>query len=383
MTGRVKFFSQTKGYGYIVGDEALEYYVTVRDIEGADLPRNGDLVQFEPTSNQRGPKAIKVQLLERGRSRNQVGSGQREDTVTCRYCKKQIVPRLIVKDGRPDSSVCPHCGHVVKSFTGPCYLATRVFGEDSREVMVLRHFRDAVLERTALGRRAIALYYRCAPWLSRTLSAGSALTRLVRWTLGHLVNRLEGSPEHRREPSVETQHDSRALGGCAYAPRLDEPFTVILQVLRARLSVLPRHNAGAETEHLLRCGFLVEFALPRPFPDAFVLDALMDSSEVRYWLEIIRDGARVSPSGVRLTSRASHTLEQLRRHIAHVPAFNGPPQPVRTSLELWMHWYSPRQFGSDADEFRDAPVLKRLIVQDARQFGIDLFEDKGQHVVIN
>jgi cold shock CspA family protein len=382
MTGRIKFFSQSKGYGYIIGDEGREYYVTVRDVQGAELPRTGDLVGFEPASNERGLRAIKVQIVERGGSRDRVRSDQREDTMPCPYCKKRIVPRLIVKNGRPDSSVCPHCGHIVRSFTGPCYIATRVFGEDSREVMVLRHVRDAVLKRTALGRGVIAWYYGCAPWLSQKLSAGSILTRFVRWTLSHLVNRLEPSLVHPNDSTVAIQHDSRELGVCAYAPRLEQPFTVILQVIRGHLSVLPRGNAGEDTERLLQSGYLVELQLSTPFPDAVVLDDLMASSEVQRWLEVIQRGVRVRTSGVGLSATASAALEELRQAIARVPAFNHP-QPVRTSLELWMHWYSPKQFGSDADEFRDAPVLRRLIIQDAQRYGVSLIEDKLQTVVIN
>ena len=383
MTGRIKFFSQSKGYGYIIGDEGREYYVTVRDVQGAELPRNGDLVGFEPSSNGRGLTAIKVQIVERGRSREPVRSGGREDTMPCPYCKKQIVPRLIVKDGRPDSSVCPHCGHIVRSFTGPCYIATRVFAEDSREVMVLRSFRDAVLKRTALGRGAVWLYYRLAPWLSRKLSADAMPTRLTRWVLEGLVNRLEPMPSGQQASSVPTQHDSASLGVCAYAPRLERAFTVILQVLRGRLTVLPRDNPGAETERLMQAGYLVAFELPTPFPNAFALDELLDSREIRGWLEVIQRGARVTPSGVRLNGRATHALERLRQAITHVPVFDGEPQPVRTSLELWMHWYSPRQFGIDADEFRDAPVLKRLIIHDARKYSVGFIEDNHQQVVFN
>jgi cold shock CspA family protein len=383
MKGRVKFFSQSKGYGYIVGDEQRAYYVTVRDVQGAELPRNGDLVNFEPTSNQRGPKAINVEITQRSRSKDELPGRTVADTMQCPHCQKQIIPRLIVKDGRPDSSVCPYCGHIVRSFSGFCFIATRVFGEDSREVMVLRHFRDAVLKRSALGRGAIALYYRCAPWLSRRLAEGSSLTRLVRWTLGQFVKYLDTPLSLEHDPSLVVQQDSRELGVCAYAPRLERPYSVFLQVLRGQLRVVPRENDAHETARLVRSKYLVEMPLPAPFPNAVALDALMTSSQVQVWLQTIQRGARVGRDGVRFTPVAAVALERLRLTIATVPAFDGQIQPVRTSLELWMHWYSPSQFGSEAAEFRDAPVLRRLIVQDAHQYGIELFEDRRQQVVFN
>lgn len=45
--GTVKWFSEEKGYGYIVADDGKEHYFNIRDIQGANLPRNGDVVSFE------------------------------------------------------------------------------------------------------------------------------------------------------------------------------------------------------------------------------------------------------------------------------------------------------------------------------------------------
>jgi hypothetical protein len=82
---------------------------------------------------------------------------------------------------------------------GRCFVATLVFGE-APETRVLRRFRDRVMRPRPLGRRLIALYYRCAPRLCRFLKRRLHLRRAVRricvgWSclrLGGLIGRRSG-----------------------------------------------------------------------------------------------------------------------------------------------------------------------------------------------
>jgi CspA family cold shock protein len=60
-TGKVKFFNQQKGFGFIVDDEtSKEVFVHVTGL--IDKIKDDDLVTFEIVEDRRGPKAINVKL---------------------------------------------------------------------------------------------------------------------------------------------------------------------------------------------------------------------------------------------------------------------------------------------------------------------------------
>jgi cold shock CspA family protein len=65
MQGKVKWFSVDKGYGFIVGNDGTERFFGVRDVQGTDLPANGDVVSFEPQAGKKGPRAAKVAIVSR------------------------------------------------------------------------------------------------------------------------------------------------------------------------------------------------------------------------------------------------------------------------------------------------------------------------------
>ncbi len=62
MQGTVKWFNQTKKYGFITPDDGQkDVFVHASDIEGGAL-REGDKVEFEITEGEKGPKATNVQV---------------------------------------------------------------------------------------------------------------------------------------------------------------------------------------------------------------------------------------------------------------------------------------------------------------------------------
>ena len=51
MRGTLKWFCSDKGFGYVIGDGQLEYYLSMKDVRGGILPRNGDSGSFEARLN--------------------------------------------------------------------------------------------------------------------------------------------------------------------------------------------------------------------------------------------------------------------------------------------------------------------------------------------
>ncbi|WP_418356979.1 cold-shock protein [Shewanella basaltis] len=111
--GKVKWFSQEKGYGFITSNSGVDHYFNVQAINGANLPSNGDNVSFESISGNKGAKAANVSI-ERRVIRPK--PRQVDDRVNCPSCNKKIVPRMITYQGNPQKSICPYCAALVKNF---------------------------------------------------------------------------------------------------------------------------------------------------------------------------------------------------------------------------------------------------------------------------
>lgn len=61
-TGKVKFFNDAKGFGFIIGDETSEdYFVHVTGL--IDEIREGDSVEFELEEGRRGINAVNVKVI--------------------------------------------------------------------------------------------------------------------------------------------------------------------------------------------------------------------------------------------------------------------------------------------------------------------------------
>jgi len=73
----------------------------------------------------------------------------------------------------------------------PCFIATACFGPESREVYLLRQFRDLRLRRSKLGRASIALYYKLSPPIANVLSKRVFARRAVRAGLKVILSLLK------------------------------------------------------------------------------------------------------------------------------------------------------------------------------------------------
>ena len=60
--GVVKWFNQSKGYGFIQRESGNDLFVHYNDIEGDGFKslQEGDAVQFEAAEGEKGPKATSV-----------------------------------------------------------------------------------------------------------------------------------------------------------------------------------------------------------------------------------------------------------------------------------------------------------------------------------
>ena len=60
MNGTVKFFNESKGFGFIAGEDGKEYFVHKSALEAGVFLKDNDQVSFEVTQGDRGPKAVDV-----------------------------------------------------------------------------------------------------------------------------------------------------------------------------------------------------------------------------------------------------------------------------------------------------------------------------------
>lgn len=60
MKGKVKFFNDSKGFGFIAAEDGKEYFVHSTGLKGGISLKEGDAVTFDIEQGDKGPKAVKV-----------------------------------------------------------------------------------------------------------------------------------------------------------------------------------------------------------------------------------------------------------------------------------------------------------------------------------
>jgi CspA family cold shock protein len=61
MTGTVKFFNGSKGFGFITAENGNDIFFHVTEIQGSE-PRDGDKVEFQMGEGKKGPCALNVKV---------------------------------------------------------------------------------------------------------------------------------------------------------------------------------------------------------------------------------------------------------------------------------------------------------------------------------
>lgn len=197
MRGKVKWFSESKGYGFItqtLNDSFQDYFFHISDVIGPEIPRPGDIVTFFSKPSKRGEAAIEVRIVEpvqaetRGRQSERRTPTSRDDRVECVHCGKRMVPRLQFKHGEPHARICPFCmksQEVQKS----CFIATAVFGDaDHPTVFAFRAFRDNCLAQNRFGRYFVRAYYHYSPPAAALIERRPYLKKPIRWFLTRIAD---------------------------------------------------------------------------------------------------------------------------------------------------------------------------------------------------
>ena len=60
MKGKVKFFNESKGFGFIISEDGKEYFVHSTGLVGTSSLSKDEAVTFEIEQGEKGPKAVKV-----------------------------------------------------------------------------------------------------------------------------------------------------------------------------------------------------------------------------------------------------------------------------------------------------------------------------------
>ncbi len=66
MKGTVKFFNNTKGWGFITGEDGQEVFVHFSglNMEGYKTLEEGQTVEYEVSDGQKGPQAVNVTVVK-------------------------------------------------------------------------------------------------------------------------------------------------------------------------------------------------------------------------------------------------------------------------------------------------------------------------------
>lgn len=199
MKGTVKWFSKQKGYGYIVAESQDEHYFNIQAIEGTQLPKAGDVVEFTAYTGRKSLNAKNIKILESHATdtNDEVISPlikTKEPKVRCIGCNRKMVPMLIYenhvffKGTYPSHSICPFCATTFQKLEDGCFIATAVYEDRlAPEVIALRRFRDEQLSHSTYGQYLVSIYYKVAPHIAQQLKHHPRIRASLKPVLNHIA----------------------------------------------------------------------------------------------------------------------------------------------------------------------------------------------------
>jgi hypothetical protein len=119
-----------------------------------------------------------------------INSNERVNLFACPSCKN-LSPK--------DSKFCPHCKTPINFQKQGCFIATACYGDyDAPEVIVLRKYRDEILQQTVGGRTFIKMYYSISPTFAKVIHQSPYLKHIIRQILlKPLISHMENKNTNR------------------------------------------------------------------------------------------------------------------------------------------------------------------------------------------
>ena len=63
-TGKIKFYNREKRYGFITGDDGVDYFFHESMVTDGQQVRDEDKVEFSPVDSDRGKQASDISLID-------------------------------------------------------------------------------------------------------------------------------------------------------------------------------------------------------------------------------------------------------------------------------------------------------------------------------
>jgi hypothetical protein len=146
------------------------------------------LIEYVNNNNNSAQSSVGVGDHEQN-AMNAIGLLDMDSQTRNRYNEqKQALNRLYNATQRKNKSSV----NSNSSNSGSCFIATMAYGDyDHPQVMVLRNFRDNVLDTFAFGKWFIKTYYKFSPKLVRLLKKKKIINSMIRGFLNHIINLIK------------------------------------------------------------------------------------------------------------------------------------------------------------------------------------------------